>query len=460
MSSTPKLFRKILIANRGEIALRIIRTCRAMGIQTVAVHSTADSQAAYVHLADESVCIGPPAAAASYLNVSSIVAACEITNADAVHPGYGFLAENAKFADILTHHNITFIGPSAEHIRIMGDKIEAKKTAHHILGLPIMPGSDGQINSLEEASKIAEKIQYPVLLKAASGGGGRGMRVVRDVKELAQAFTITQTEARAAFGDPTLYMEKFLENPHHIEVQILADKHGNVIHLGERDCSLQRRHQKVLEETPSPTLTAKERKFITTTCVKAIEKMGYCGAGTLEFLYENGEFYFIEMNTRIQVEHPISEMISDIDIVEEQIRTAAGFPLRAKQDAITLKGHAIECRINVEDPFNNFMPSPGVIRELHVPGGPYVRIDSGAYSGYAVSPFYDSLLGKLIVYDTTRSGCINRLRQALKEFVITGVHTTLPLFDRLLDDETFISGNYSINYLDKFLYNLKEKEKA
>ncbi|HUD50189.1 acetyl-CoA carboxylase biotin carboxylase subunit, partial [Parvibaculum sp.] len=402
------MFEKVLIANRGEIALRIHRACREMGIRTVAVHSTADADAMHVRLANESVCIGPAPASESYLNIPAIISACEITGADAVHPGYGFLSENARFADILAAHGITFIGPSGDHIRLMGDKIQAKVTAKS-LGIPCVPGSDGAITSDEQAYKVADETGYPVLVKAAAGGGGRGMKVARSRDELSGALSTARAEAKAAFGDDALYMEKYLGQPRHIEMQIIADAHGNVAHLGERDCSLQRRHQKVLEECPSPALNAEQRQKIGDIVRNAIGKLGYLGVGTIEFLYENGEFYFIEMNTRLQVEHPITEAVTGIDIVREQIRIAAGLEMSFTQDDVTFSGHAIECRINAEDA-RTFTPSPGTIKGFHTPGGLGVRVDSAAYSGYRIPPYYDSLIGKLIVHGRNRNECLMRLR--------------------------------------------------
>ncbi|MGY6569429.1 MAG: acetyl-CoA carboxylase biotin carboxylase subunit [Salinarimonas sp.] len=443
------MFEKILIANRGEIALRIQRAAKELGIATVAVHSTADADAMHVRLADESVCIGPPAARDSYLNIPALISACEITGADAVHPGYGFLSENAGFAEVLEDHNIAFIGPKAEHIRIMGDKIEAKRTAKR-LGIPCVPGSEGGIETADDAVRIAAEIGYPVLIKAASGGGGRGMKVARDETELEHAYTTARTEAGAAFGDDAVYMEKYLEKPRHIEIQILGDGKGGAIHLGERDCSLQRRHQKVWEESPSPALDDAQRLRIGEICAKAMQELQYRGAGTIEFLYENGEFYFIEMNTRIQVEHPVTEMITGVDLVNEQIRIAAGAPLSVSQEELTLLGHAIECRINAEHPAT-FRPSPGVISQFHTPGGLGVRVDSAAYQGYRIPPHYDSLVGKLIVHGRTRNECMMRLRRALDEFVVEGVDTTLPLFRTLVRNPDMHEGRYDIHWLEKFL---------
>ena len=440
---------KVLIANRGEIALRVIRACREMGIKSVAVHSTADNNAMHVRLADESVCLGPPAAANSYLSIPAIIAACEITGADAVHPGYGFLSENAKFADILEEHGITFIGPTAEHIRIMGDKIAAKAKAIE-LGIPVVPGSDGEVKTVEDAIKIGRDMGFPVLVKAASGGGGRGMKIAMTENDLAEAFTTARSEAKAAFGDDAVYIEKYLKLPRHIEIQVACDTHGNAVHLGERDCSLQRRHQKVLEEAPSTVLNDKARADIGKIVTDAMIGMQYRGVGTVEFLYENGEFYFIEMNTRLQVEHPITEMITGIDLVREQIRIASGEKLSFSQDDIKLTGHAIECRINAENP-ETFMPSPGTIQTYHPPGGLGVRMDSAVYSGYAIPPFYDSLIGKLIIHADDREACLMRLDRALDEFVVDGVQTTIPLFEKLLPNDDFRKADYDIHWLENFL---------
>ena len=443
------MFDKILIANRGEIALRIQRAAKELGIATVAVHSTADADAMHVRLADESVCIGPPMARDSYLNIPALISACEITGADAVHPGYGFLSENAAFAEVLEDHNIAFIGPKSEHIRIMGDKIEAKRTAKR-LGIPCVPGSEGGIDTALDAAKIAGEIGYPVLIKAASGGGGRGMKVARNADEIEHAYTTARTEAKAAFGDDAVYMEKYLEKPRHIEIQVLGDGRGAAIHLGERDCSLQRRHQKVWEEGPSPALNAQERERIGAICAKAMQDLSYRGAGTIEFLYENGEFFFIEMNTRIQVEHPVTEMITGIDLVTEQIRIAAGSPLSLTQEEVTIYGHAIECRVNAEHP-TTFRPSPGMITYFHTPGGLGVRVDSAAYQGYRIPPHYDSLVAKLIVHGRTRNECMMRLRRALDEFVVDGVDTTLPLFRTLVRNQDVQNGMYDIHWLEQFL---------
>ena len=443
------MIKKVLIANRGEIALRVLRACKELGIATVAVHSTADNAAMHVRLADESVCIGPPPARDSYLNIPQIVAACEVSGADAVHPGYGFLSENARFADILDAHNITFIGPTADHIRIMGDKIEAKRTAK-ALGIPVVPGSPGAVTEDSEALKIAEEIGYPVLVKASAGGGGRGMKVAHSAMELSGALSAARQEASSAFGDDAVYLEKYLGKPRHIEVQVFGDGAGNAIHLGERDCSLQRRHQKVWEEANSPALDDDVRKRIGEICSSAMAKLKYRGAGTIEFLYENGEFYFIEMNTRLQVEHPVTEAITGLDLVHEQIRVASGEGLSVTQDDIHFSGHAIECRINAEDP-RTFTPSPGTITHYHMPGGLGVRVDSGVYQGYSIPPFYDSLIGKLIVHGRTRAECMMRLRRALDEIVVDGVKTTLPLFRDLVDNADIGCGDYDIHWLEEYL---------
>jgi acetyl-CoA carboxylase biotin carboxylase subunit len=443
------MFHKILIANRGEIALRVLRACRELGIPTVAVHSTADSDAMHVRLADESVCIGPPPSRDSYLNIHQIVAACEITGADAIHPGYGFLSENAKFADILEAHKITFIGPTADHIRIMGDKIEAKRTAKR-LGIPVVPGSEGGVSDEAEAARISADIGYPVIIKATAGGGGRGMKVARDEGELAIALATARSEAGAAFGNSEVYIEKYLGQPRHIEVQIMGDGAGNAVHLGERDCSLQRRHQKIWEEANSPALNSEEREKIGMICAKAVAGLGYRGAGTIEFLYEDGEFYFIEMNTRLQVEHTITEAITGIDLVHEQIRIASGGGLSMTQDEIKFSGHAIECRINAEDP-RTFTPSPGKITHYHTPGGLGIRIDSGVYAGYKIPPYYDSMIGKLIVHGRSRVECMMRLRRALDEFVVDGVKSTLPLFRDLVGNPDIANGDYNIHWLEKYL---------
>jgi acetyl-CoA carboxylase, biotin carboxylase subunit len=442
------MFDKILIANRGEIALRVLRACKELGISTVAVHSTADEDAMHVRLADESVCIGPPAAKDSYLNIPALLAACEITGADAVHPGYGFLAENARFAEILADHNVHFIGPRPEHIRLMGDKIAAKRAAKE-LGIPTVPGSDAGISSDAEAIRMARDVGYPLMLKAAAGGGGRGMKVIRAEGELASGIATARAEALAAFGDDTVYLEKYLERPRHIEIQVLGDGKGRAIHLGERDCSLQRRHQKVWEEGPSPAVNETTRDEIGEKVASAMREIKYLGVGTVEFLYEDGKFNFIEMNTRIQVEHPVTEMITDIDLVVEQIRVAAGSDLMFAQNNVKFHGHAIECRINAENPVS-FRPSPGKIVHYHPPGGLGVRVDSAVYHGYAIPPFYDSLVGKLIVHGKTRSECLMRLKRALDEFVVDGIETTLPLFRALAREKDIIDGDYHIHWLEEY----------
>ena len=440
---------KILIANRGEIALRIHRAAHEMGIKTVAVHSTADADAMHVRLADEALCIGPPAAKDSYLNIPAIISAAEISHADAIHPGYGFLSENAQFAEIVESHNIAFIGPKPEHIRTMGDKVMAKKTAGD-LGLPLVPGSDGAVSEIGEAKKIAEAVGYPVIIKAASGGGGRGMKVCNSPDDLETLMQQAGSEAKAAFGDATVYIEKYLGNPRHIEFQIFGDGEGNAIHLGERDCSLQRRHQKVLEEAPSPVISADERARMGAIVARAMADMHYRGAGTIEFLWENGEFYFIEMNTRIQVEHPVTEMITGFDLVREQIRVAEGRGLSDTQDMLEFRGHSIECRINAEDP-RTFVPSPGEVTYYHAAGGMHVRVDSGMYSGYRVPPYYDSMIAKLIVYGRTRESCMMRMRRALEEMVIGGIKTNIPLHQDLLRDPDVINGDYTIKWLEDWL---------
>ncbi len=440
---------RILIANRGEIALRIHRAAHEMGIETVAVHSTADADAMHVRLADHAVCIGPPSATDSYLNIANIISAAEISQADAIHPGYGFLSENAKFAEIVEAHDIKWIGPKPEHIRTMGDKVTAKKTAGD-LGLPLVPGSPGAVESVEEAKRIAAEIGYPVLVKAASGGGGRGMKVVPEESQLESLMSQAKSEAKSAFGDDTVYLEKYLGNPRHIEFQVFGDGNGNAIHLGERDCSLQRRHQKVLEEAPSPVLSSEERDRMGKVCADAMAAMAYRGAGTIEFLWENGEFFFIEMNTRLQVEHPVTEAITGVDLVREQIRVAEGRPLSVAQDEIAFKGHAIECRINAEDPFT-FAPSPGKVSYYHSAGGMHVRVDSGLYAGYSIPPYYDSMIAKLIVYGRTREGCIMRLKRALEEMVIEGPKTNIPLHQALLKEADILNGDYSIKWLEEWL---------
>jgi acetyl-CoA carboxylase biotin carboxylase subunit len=443
------LFQKILIANRGEIALRIQRACRELGIATVAVHSTADAEAMHVRLSDESVCIGPPPAKDSYLNIPSILSAAAITGADAIHPGYGFLSENAAFADMVDAHGLTFIGPSAAHIGMMGDKIAAK-TAMAAVGVPLVPGSDGELPDLETARIVARRIGYPVLIKAAAGGGGRGMKVAREPSELEDAYRMARTESRAAFGNDAVYMEKYLDRPRHIELQIMADNHGNVVHFGERDCSLQRRHQKVLEEAGSPAISPAQRDALGVTATAALRKLGYRNAGTLEFLYQDEQFAFIEMNTRLQVEHPVTEMLCDVDLVREQIRIAAGARLGYDQSEIVFNGHAIECRITAEDPVT-FMPTPGRVTAFHAPGGLGVRVDSALYAGYFVPPYYDSLVAKLIVHAPTRERAIDRMRRALDEFAVVGIKTTIPLHQRIVDDPAFQAGDYTIHWLEKFV---------
>ena len=443
------MFEKILIANRGEIALRVHRACKEMGIATVAVHSEADASAMHVRLADESVCIGPAAAAKSYLNIPSIIAACEITGAQAVHPGYGFLSENARFAEIVGAHGYTFIGPKPEHIRMMGDKITAKQAVRDV-GIPVVPGSDGAVTTEEEAMAAAEQIGFPVLIKASAGGGGRGMKVALDREGLAEAVSTARSEARASFGDDAVYLERYLQKPRHIEIQVIADSFGNVVHLGERDCSLQRRHQKVLEEAPSPAIDSATRASIGKVVVDAIKAIGYLGVGTIEFLYENGEFFFIEMNTRLQVEHPVTEAITDIDLVREQIRIAAGLPLSFTQDEVQFEGHAIECRINAESP-RTFTPSPGLVTDFHAPGGLGVRLDSALYAGYSIPPYYDSLAGKLIVHGRDRTECIARLKRCLGEMVVGGIETTIPLFQDLLLQPDILNGDYNIHWLEQWI---------
>ena len=442
-------FRKVLIANRGEIALRVHRACKEMGIQTVAVHSTADSTAMHVRLADESVCIGPPAARDSYLNMAAIISAAAITGAEAIHPGYGFLSENASFAEMVEAHGLAFIGPTAEHIRMMGDKIAAKDAMRR-LGVPLVPGSLGALESLEEARAVADEIKYPVLIKAAAGGGGRGMKVARSADELEEAWRVARTESKAAFGDDSVYMEKYLDRPRHIELQVLADTHGNVVHFGERDCSLQRRHQKLVEEAGSPVLTAAERDELGANVTRGLRQLGYRNAGTLEFLWQDGQFAFIEMNTRLQVEHPVTEMVCGVDLVKEQIRIAAGQPLGYGQEAVRFSGHAIECRITAEDP-ETFAPSPGRVDMYHAPGGLGVRVDSALYSGYVVPPHYDSLVAKLVVHGQTRAEAIARLQRALKEMVVSGIRTTLPLHQRIVADPEFQAGDYTIHWLERFV---------
>jgi len=443
------MFEKILIANRGEIALRVHRACKEMGISTVAVHSEADAGAMHVRLADESVCIGPAPAAKSYLNIPAIIAACEITGAQAVHPGYGFLSENARFAEIVEAHGFTFIGPRPEHIRMMGDKIAAK-VAMKTAGIPIVPGSDGALSSESEALAAASAIGFPVLIKAAAGGGGRGMKTARTPADLLEALRTAKAEAKAAFGDDSVYLERYLARPRHIEVQVIADQFGAVCHLGERDCSLQRRHQKVMEEAPSPAIDAAARAAIGETVRRAIGSLGYLGVGTIEFLYEDGEFFFIEMNTRLQVEHPVTEAITGIDLVREQIRIAAGLPLSFRQEDVTFEGHAIECRINAENP-RTFTPSPGLVTDFHQPGGLGVRLDSALYAGYSIPPDYDSLVGKLIVHGRDRTECVARLKRCLAEMVVGGVETTIPLFQDLLNEPDILEGRYHIHWLEDWL---------
>ena len=443
------MFQKILIANRGEIALRIQRACRELGIPTVAVHSTADSEAMHVRLADESVCIGPPPAKDSYLNIPAILSAAEITGADALHPGYGFLSENAKFAEMVEAHGLSFIGPTAEHIRMMGDKIAAKAEMA-ALGVPLVPGSVGAVPDVAAAREVAERIGYPVLIKAAAGGGGRGMKVARRADELAEAFSLARTEARTAFGNDAVYIEKYLDRPRHIELQIMADSYGNVVHFGERDCSLQRRHQKLLEEAGSPAMTQPARDTLGQVATQALTRIGYRNAGTLEFLYQDGQFAFIEMNTRLQVEHPVTEMLCGVDLVREQIRIAAGAELGYRQSDIRLFGHAIECRINAEDPVT-FMPTPGRVTAFHAPGGLGVRVDSALYAGCVVPPYYDSMVAKLIVHAPTRADAIGRLRRALAEFAISGIQTTIPLHQRIVEDTSFQAGDYTIHWLERFV---------
>ncbi len=443
------MFEKILIANRGEIALRVIRACREMGIRSVAVHSTADSDAMHVRMADESVCIGPNASSQSYLSIPAIISACEITGAQAIHPGYGFLSENANFVQALEDHGITFIGPTAEHIRIMGDKITAKETAKQ-LGIPVVPGSDGGVPDTAAAKKVAKEIGYPVIIKATAGGGGRGMKVAKDEDGLEIAFRTARSEAKAAFGNDEVYIEKYLQKPRHIEIQVFGDGKGQAVHLGERDCSLQRRHQKVFEEAPGPVITPEQRAEIGAICANAVAKINYIGAGTIEFLFEDGEFYFIEMNTRLQVEHPVTEAIFGVDLVREQIRVAEGLPMSFTQNDLVVNGHAIEVRINAEK-LPNFSPCPGKITQYHAPGGLGVRMDSALYDGYSIPPYYDSLIGKLIVHGRTRVECMMRLRRALDEFVVDGINTTIPLFRDLLANPDIANGDYDIHWLEKWL---------
>ena len=443
------MFNKILIANRGEIALRVIRACREMGIKSVAVHSTADSDAMHVRMADESVCIGPAAGTASYLSMPAIIAACEITGAEAIHPGYGFLSENAKFVQIVEDHSLVFIGPTAEHIRIMGDKITAKDTMKD-LGVPCVPGSDGGVPDVNTAKKIGAEIGYPVIIKATAGGGGRGMKVAKTEGEMEQAFMTARAEGKAAFGNDEVYIEKYLTTPRHIEIQVFGDGKGTAVHLGERDCSLQRRHQKVFEEAPGPCITPEEREKIGKICADAVAKINYIGAGTIEFLYENGEFYFIEMNTRLQVEHPVTESIFGVDLVREQIRVASGLDMSFGQKDLKINGHAIEVRINAEK-LPNFAPCPGKITAYHAPGGLGVRMDSAIYDGYSIPPYYDSLIGKLIVHGRDRKEALARLYGALSEIIIDGIDTTIPLFDALLREEDINNGSYNIHWLEQWL---------
>ena len=443
------MFKKVLIANRGEIALRVVRACREMGISSVAVHSTADASSMAVRLADESVCIGPPKAKDSYLNIASILTAASLTGADAIHPGYGFLSENAEFARMVKEHGFEFIGPDHTLIDRMGDKVRAKQTVQE-LGLPVVPGSEGGVETAEEGKKIAKDMGFPVLIKAASGGGGKGMQIVREEGAFVEAFNTARSEAMANFGDDTVYIEKFLEKPRHIEIQIFGDKHGNAVHLGERDCSIQRRHQKLVEEGPSPVLTEEQREEIGTLAAETVRKLGYVGAGTIEFLFEDGKFYFMEMNTRIQVEHPVTEMITGVDLIAEQLRVAAGEELTIKNKNLRFRGHAIEIRINAEDP-DTFVPSPGKIDQFHAPGGLGVRFDSAIYGGYSIPPYYDSMIGKLIVHGRNREECIKRLRRAIRETVVSGIKTTLPLHDWILQQPEFVSGDYTIHWLEKKL---------
>ena len=447
------MFEKILIANRGEIAIRILRACKDLGIQTVSVYSTADKDAMHVKIADESVCIGPPQSKESYLNIPSIIAACEVSGAEAVHPGYGFLSENASFVEKLKAHNINFIGPEADHIKTMGDKILAKKTAEKY-GLPVIPGSNGEVKNYEEAKSIAKSIGYPIIIKASAGGGGRGMVVVYDEKELEDSIKKAKTEADKSFDNDTVYIEKYLKNPKHIEIQIIGDNFGNMIHLGERDCSMQRRNQKLLEETPSKIIDQKTRDYIGNLTVEALKKIKYSGAGTVEYLYENNEFYFMEMNTRLQVEHPVTEEITKFDLVKEQIKIAYNSKLSKNQSEINFNGHSIECRVNAEDPVS-FMPSPGKIINFHAPGGPGVRVDSGCYSGITIPPYYDSMIAKLIIYGEDRNTCIARLERALGEFVVEGIKTTIPFYQEILKEEKFLNGNYDIHWVENYMENKK-----
>ena len=447
------MFEKILIANRGEIAVRILRACKDLGIQTVSVYSTADKDAMHVKMADESVCIGPPQSKESYLNIPSIIAACEVSGAEAVHPGYGFLSENSSFVEKLSAHNINFVGPKANHIKIMGDKILAKKTAEKY-GLPVIPGSNGEVKNYEDAKSIAKNIGYPIIIKASAGGGGRGMVVVYEEKELEDSIKKAKTEADKSFDNDTVYIEKYLKNPKHIEIQIIGDNFGNMIHLGERDCSMQRRNQKLLEETPSKIIDQKTRDYIGNLTVEALKKIKYSGAGTVEYLYENNKFYFMEMNTRLQVEHPVTEEITKFDLVKEQIKIAYNSKLSKNQNEINFNGHSIECRVNAEDPVS-FMPSPGKIINFHAPGGPGVRVDSGCYSGITIPPYYDSMIAKLIIYGEDRNTCIARLERALGEFVVEGIKTTIPFYQEILKEEKFLNGNYDIHWVENYMENKK-----
>ncbi|MEC8019602.1 MAG: acetyl-CoA carboxylase biotin carboxylase subunit [Pseudomonadota bacterium] len=446
------MFEKILIANRGEIAVRILKACKDLGIQTVSVYSTADKDAMHVKMADESVCIGPPQSKESYLNIPSIIAACEVSGAEAVHPGYGFLSENASFVEKLNAHNIDFIGPKSDHIKTMGDKILAKKTAEKY-GLPVIPGSNGEVKDFKDARSIAKDIGYPIIIKASAGGGGRGMVVVRNEKELEESIKKAKSEADKSFDNDTVYIEKYLQNPKHIEVQIIGDNYGNMIHLGERDCSMQRRNQKLLEETPSKIINDKTRDYIGNLTVDALKKIKYSGAGTVEYLFENNEFYFMEMNTRLQVEHPVTEEITNFDLVKEQIRIASNSKLSKNQNDINFYGHSIECRVNAEDP-ESFMPSPGKVINFHAPGGPGVRVDSGCYSGITIPPYYDSMIAKLIVYGENRESCIARLERALEEFVVEGIKTTIPFYQKILKEESFLDGNYDIHWVENYMENI------
>ena len=446
------MFEKILIANRGEIAVRILRACKDLGIHTVSVYSTGDKDAMHEKMADESVCIGPPQSKESYLNIPSIIAACEVSGAEAVHPGYGFLSENASFVEKLNAHNIDFIGPKSDHIKTMGDKILAKKTAEKY-GLPIIPGSNGEVKDFKDARSIAKDIGYPIIIKASAGGGGRGMVVVRDEKELEESIKKAKSEADKSFDNDTVYIEKYLQNPKHIEVQIIGDNYGNMIHLGERDCSMQRRNQKLLEETPSKIINEKTRDYIGNLTVDALKKIKYSGAGTVEYLFENNEFYFMEMNTRLQVEHPVTEEITNFDLVKEQIRIASNSKLSKNQNDINFYGHSIECRVNAEDP-ESFMPSPGKVINFHAPGGPGVRVDSGCYSGITIPPYYDSMIAKLIVYGENRESCIARLERALEEFVVEGIKTTIPFYQKILKEESFLNGNYDIHWVENYMENI------